>query len=374
VIGGWLFLAVMVLLAANHRPADAGPTAWFGLEAAMTVGWLLCATAAGWRARLDRNVTFLWLAVGSSLMGTAEMCRGLAFVVDPRWQFLSTGLQLVAAAVVLINAATDLTMLLSAESRLLHVMSGTVREAEAQLTADDRAEASRRHDARAVLAALRAASLVLDRYDETLDHDTRTQLLGSFTTELQRLEQMIERRSDAALETFALDDVLRPALGTLADATVAMDLAPTLVRGRAHELTGLVQTVVSMLARRSGDGRVHVRVARSTSGVQVICEAAGRPDAGGTAAARPGDDESARNLRLKVARRVMREQGGDVVVNERWDGSMSVALWLRPAPADAVVTAGPPLLDDNDELNAARRQQPAAGPRRRSARVIGQAS
>jgi hypothetical protein len=29
---------------------------------------------------------------------------------------------------------------------------------------------------------------------------------------------------------------------------------------------------------------------------------------------------------------MMREQGGDVVVTESWDGKVTVALWLRPAP------------------------------------------
>jgi len=28
----------------------------------------------------------------------------------------------------------------------------------------------------------------------------------------------------------------------------------------------------------------------------------------------------------------MREQGGDVVVTEGWDGKVTVALWLRQAP------------------------------------------
>jgi hypothetical protein len=263
------------------------------------------------------------------LMATAEICRGLAFVVDDRLTYFSTGVQLVAALVVLLNATADLTDLLSAESRLLHMLSGTVRDTERQLSADERAEAQRRHDARAVLAALRAASLVLDRYDDTLDHETRAELLGSFSGELQRLEQMIERRTDAPLEVFTLDSVIGPALAAIEDIHICADLSPAPVLGRPDELAGLVQNLVSTLGRRAGDNRVRVRVTRSTSGVQIACEAAGgNPRA---VSRRDGDDDSARNLRLQVARRIMREQGGDVVVNDRWDGSMSVVLWLRPA-------------------------------------------
>jgi hypothetical protein len=343
IAGAWAFIALLVVLAQHHDPVDAGNTGWFAIESAMTLGWLLCGAAAAKRARADHSVSLGWLSGATVLMATAEMCRGLAFVVDSRLTYFSTGVQLVAAMIVLLNATADLTILLSAESRLLHLLSGTVRDTARQLTADERAEAQRRHDARAVLAALRAASLVLDRYDDTLDRETRAELLGSFSGELQRLEQMIERRTDAPLEVFTLDSVIGPALAAIEDISVTADLSPALVLGRPDELAGLVQNVVSTLGRRAGDSRVRVRVTRSTSGVQIACEAAGSNRRG--VSRRDGDDDSARNLRLQVVRRIMREQGGDIVVNDRWDGSMSVVLWLRPAretqaPAPAADAGG----------------------------------
>jgi hypothetical protein len=355
-LGAWAFIAAMLMLADRHRAVDAGNHGWFAIELAMTTGWLLCSIAAARRAAADRNVSLGWLAVATTLMAVAELCRGLAFVVTPQLQYISTGIQLIAALVVLLNAVTELTTLLSAESRLVHLLTGTVRYTERQLTEDEQADSRRRHDARAVLAALRAASMVLDRYDDTLDHEARAELLGSFTSELQRLEQMIERRTDAPLEIFSLDTVLQPALASLTDVVVDADLSPARVQGRPDELAGLVQSVVSTLGRRAAFSRVRVRVTRSTSGVQVACEAT----AGAMPRVRDTDDDSAGKLRLQIARRIMREQGGDVVVNERWDGSMSVVLWLRPARE--VPSSGSPI--DNANTGAAAPRETAPSPSR----------
>jgi len=365
-LGAWAFIAAMLMLAERHQAVDAGNRGWFAIELAMTAGWLLCSFAAARRAAADRNVSLGWLATATTLMAVAELCRGLAFVVTPQLQYVSTGIQLIAALVVLLNAVTELTTLLSAESRLVHLLTGTVRDTERQLTEDERADSRRRHDARAVLAALRAASLVLDRYDDTLDHDARAELLGSFTRELQRLEQMIERRTDAPLEVFSLDTVLRPALASLTDVVVDADLPPARVQGRPDELAGLVQSVVSTLGRRAAFSRVRVRVTRSTSGVQVACEA--------TASAMPPVREthgdSAGKLRLQIARRIMREQGGDVVVNERWDGSMSVVLWLRPARE--LPAAPSPQTNPSPAATSDERTERAASHQRLAPRTSGQ--
>ena len=369
VIGGWAFIASLAALSAHGRRFSIPTTDWFRFELALGLGWLLCAAAAAGRSSRDRNTSFAWLSVATALMGVAEVLRGAAFVVNPDLQFVSTGVQLVVAALVLVNAATDLTVLLSAESGLLHLLSGTVRDAERQLSADERAESARRHDARAVLASLRAASLVLDRYDETLDHDARAELLASFSTELARLELMIERRTEDPLESFSLDELLVPALAQVQGATVTSEITPTRVQGRAQELAALVQTVVATLGRRAVDGRVDVRIGRSTSGVQIVCEADCSRD-GVVTSLEADDADAARSLRLQVARRIMREQAGDVVVNERRDGMTSVALWLRPAAAVASTPA-----DDmpGEPISADRKPVPTQS-RRSAPRAIRQVS
>lgn len=360
-VGSWAFIAAMIALSVERGDVNAGAKGWFAIELAMVAGWLLCAAASGRRAARERKASYIWMTTACVLMACAEATRALAFVSNPDWQFAATGIQLVAATLVLANAATDLTMLISAESRLVQTLSGAVRDTEQQLSADERAESSRRHEARAVLAALRTSSLVLDRYDASLDAQTRAELLSSFSAELSRLEQMIDRRSEAPLEAFALDSVIGPAVRSVNSATVMGDLPSVRVYGRSIELRGLVDSVLTTLARQSADDRVSVRVTRSTSGVQIVCDAVGAASDGGTPAGT--DDVSARNLRLQLAKRMMREQGGDVVVSEGWDGKLSVALWLRPAPERVESEAKPP---PNDHR--------AGGPRRLRSVSVGRAS
>lgn len=333
----WAFIAAMLVLSARHQSLDATGSIWFLVELGLTAGWLLCAASAGRQAARQRSATFTWMTTACVLMGCAEAARALAFATNPSWQYVATGLQLVTASLVLLNAATDLTTLLSAESRLVQMLSGAVRDTEQQLNADEQAESLRRHDARAVLAALRASSLVLDRYDETLDRETRAELLTSFAGELSRLEQMIDRRSTGALETFTVDSVVGPAARSVPNAIVEGELPSFCVQGRAIELRGLVENVLATLGRQAPpDSSPTLRVTRSTSGVQVVCEAKR-----GAAQADEGDDACVRNLRLQIARRMMREQGGDVVVNDGWGPTISVALWLRQAP-EAAQNAQPP--------------------------------
>lgn len=330
ILAAWLFIGVMALLTQSNRGLPANPTAWSRVELALTGAWILCCIGAVRRARVERDASLGWLAIALGLMATAELLRFLSLVGRIELQFFGTGVQLVVGAVALVNATKDLGMLLHDESSIRLMLSGVVRDTERQLTADDREESRRRHDARSVLASLRAASLVLDRYDATLDAASRAELLTTFDSELRRLEAMVERRAEAPLETFRLDALLVPALARLEGVYVRTELDPVRVRGRAVELVSLVEGVVAQLGRRSRDGVVRVRVGRSTGGVQLVCEAAVPPGDASVVEA-----ESARALRLQVARRVMREQGGDVVVHDRWDGTSSVVVWLRPADAAA---------------------------------------
>lgn len=322
VAAGWIFLTAVLLLTHDHRSIDIGAPQWFWLEAALVACWIICGVATAQRAVRDRAPSFAWMAVAVLLMATAEGFRAAALVGPPDLQYFATGIQLCVGALVLANAAADLVVLLSAESSRMHQLSGTVQEAVQQLSADAAAESTRRHDARTVLASLKAASLVLDRYDDALDVGTRARLLGSFNVELNRLECLIERRPGDALEQFSLDAALADAFSDIGDVAVRWQLSGLSCCGRGDELSALVRTVVTTLGRRCADRSVRVRVIESAAGIQVRLDAGGRVDRA---------DWGAATLRLEIARRVIREQGGDILLDERWDGGASAVFCLQAA-------------------------------------------
>lgn len=321
---GWAFIALLVALAQTQHTVQAGSMHWAWLESALVLCWLLCGVATTRRALTDHDVSLLWMATGVWMMALAEALRAVAFAGPADLQYFATGVQLVVGSVVLANAAADLVVLLSAESSRMHQLAATVQDTVERLNADEQAESSRRHDARSVLASLKAASLVLDRYDSTLDEDARGLLLGSLNGELDRLERLIERRPDTPLQDFRLDAVLTSALSDARDAVVSWSLSGFSCRGRADELTAVVRSAVGTLARRSPQGLVRARAARSSAGVQLVLEADG-------GAGR--DDDAANTLWLHMARRVMREQRGDIVLDQAWDGSTAIVFWLKAAPA-----------------------------------------
>jgi hypothetical protein len=356
----------MVVLAQTDNPVDAGRIGWFGIECGLALCWLLAAAVANTTAGGERTVSYTYMSACLLLLATAEGLRALTALGHSEAQFFATGLQLLAGVLVLVNAVADLMGDVAAESARTLVLSRTVQDAERLLTRDERNERARRHDARSVLAALRTASMVLDRYDETLDRAERAQLLGSFTHELAHLESVIETRSDAGADEFPVTAIVE-ALGN-DRVVIEGDLPSTHVRGHATELSALVASTVDLLRRGAPDTAVGVRVSRSTSGVQIRCTSRHEQ--------RPADDDtSALNLRLQLAKRVLREQGGDIASSTRWDGTVSVVFWLQcgrqaaPAvtPPDTASTAAataealavPQQVGVRRQRSSARRPRPA---------------
>jgi hypothetical protein len=320
------FIAIVMMLAQGGRTVDAADRTWFVIECGLTLLWLLCLLSNKRGAGTRPDASGAWMSVCLLLMAVAEALRAASFAAPGAVQFYSTGLQLAVGVIVLFNAAADAMAIVSADSSRMLLLSGAVHDAERQLGDDADVDQARRHDARSVLASLRAATLVLDRYDAELDQGSRAELLGSFGAELHRLERVIDDRVAVELQEFHLHNVVHAVVAETGAVDIPEALTPIAVRGRAAELTGLVSSVVQTLARRSTSGRVQLRVKRSTSGVQLVCHCACDPKEGPSA-----DVASAANLRLKLAQRLMRAQGGDVVLHERWEGSVSVVFWLRPA-------------------------------------------
>jgi hypothetical protein len=318
----WAFLALAVATAQASAPLDLGAPVWFATECVLAVGWVACGVRATRSGVTDRTASVTWMGLALLLMSMVEVLRALAFVARPELQFFGTGVQLVVGAVVLINAA----------NHLLH-LSGAVRETAHHLSADEQAGVERRHDARSVLASLKAASLVLDRYDEKLDAPTKARLRSSFAQELDRLEAILDDCSAQPLEDFRLDAVVAACRGSVNGVSVTADLAPVRVSGRPEDLRSVIHSVLTILGRRSPERSVRVRLGGTAGGVRLVCETPAGTDAHRLQRPDRGDDPL-RRLGLLVARRQMREQGGDLAVHDRADGSTAVELWLRAAAGD----------------------------------------
>jgi len=339
---GWALTAVAITVAATVQPLDGSTGLWAGAEIVLTAGWAASAAVA---LRRKRDPSAFWLGINLATMATAELVRAIAFMSVTTDAFVATALQLVVAGMTVANSGADLTEVLSSEGDRMLRLTDQLHNTEELLDEEAREREERLHDARSVIAALKAASLTLDRYEERLDDATKHRLRSSLVSELSRLESVIDDRAQQPPTVFRLDLALAPLF--IAERRNGLVITSRLgmlsARGRALEFVTVVQNLL-VNARRYAPGSVVTVGARARGdAVEVYVEdrGPGIPSeerelvfARGHRACR--DQTEGSGLGLYLARRLMREQGGDIRVEERPGGGARFVLTLpgsasRPA-------------------------------------------
>jgi hypothetical protein len=191
-----------------------------------------------------------------------------------------------------------------------------------------------RHDLINAFAAVDCAAILLTK--DTLsapDRATLVDLLGSGLEGLRRLLVPVPEEARVCLAELMASQAHEPGWPDAADVDVAPGLA---VVGSSDEIMGAVGQVLSFAGRRSAGSAITVRGERRGDRVELWVEDRGRP-----LTPRERRDllqpDRRRSLGpipaggLDVARRLVRDQGGDVTVWARPDGGESFGLsW--PAP------------------------------------------
>jgi signal transduction histidine kinase len=317
--------------------------AWIAVGVAQTAYWLALSTVALSRGIRDQSASHIWIGLGLLLMSAAELLHALAFVGPFSLAFFATCLQVVVGGIALANSAADLGVVFSAEGNRVLSLSGALHDAEQMLTEEEQEQEERLHDARSVIAALKAASITLDRYDERLDTSVKHSLRSSLVSELARLERVIDGRRREPLQAFRLDVALGPVFTAEREngLVITNKLGSVKALGRPLELATVVQNLL-VNARRYAPGSV-VRISATSSNgrVQILVEDRG-PGVDPTQhelifqrgyRCSPGETGGS-GLGLYLARRLMREQNGEIVLRERAGGGASFILSLQ-APSGA---------------------------------------
>jgi signal transduction histidine kinase len=335
-----------LMLALRSRPLDGTTHAWAVLELVLASGWVGCVALLLTTREHRRRPTTTWLAINLGMMAVAELLRAVAFLhTDPTILF-ATSLQLVAAATSVANAGADLSEVFSAEGNRMLSLTGALHATEGLLDQEQRRREERLHDARSVIAALKAASLTLDRYDKRLDEPTKHRLRTSMVSELSRLESVIDARAQQPLQAFRLDVALAPLF--IAEQRNGLVINPQLgavaVEGRPLELVSVIQNLLVNAGRYAPGCPVTVRAVAAVDVVHILVEdrgpgiAAGDQDRIFERGYRAGDSSrpDGSGLGLYLARRLIREQNGDIHVEDRPGGGARFVLTLpRPVPATA---------------------------------------
>lgn len=296
--------------------------------------------------RRDRPL-LSWLGLVATGFALAETIRLIAAEGTALWSLGAQLLQLTALVIGLIGLTIELLRAFGHLADDLLASQVTTATTQARLEAGRMQTEERAHDARNALVAIEAAIQVLERHRDQLDEETAGALAQSLSKEIARMQALVsaEAVSDD-LAPFDVDETLAPVVtgARSLGAAVLVDVEDGLqAYGRWADTVQVVQNLVEnarryapgspvvVRARREGD-RVLVRVEDRGPGVptdqrEAIFERGVR---GTSSKGQPGS-----GLGLYVSARLMREQGGDLTVEDRPGGGAVFVVTLPAGPDPA---------------------------------------
>lgn len=215
---------------------------------------------------------------------------------------------------------------------------------EVRRAAEEARHQERRHDARSALLAMQGAVFGLGQLGDDIPTEEREALARALSAEIDRLERLVSATpSPDTSEAFAVAEALDAVVTCHRsnDLGLSVDLPDDLVAwGRPDDTAEAVQLLLDNTRHHAPRSPVLVRATRELGNVIVRVEDRGP-------GVDPGERESifergrkglrgARDgsgLGLHIARRLMRDQGGDVWVEGRPGGGASFVLFVPAADA-----------------------------------------
>jgi len=325
-VGGFALLAIVQVRAPELL--DGGRTPYLLVSGTLAAAWLAMGAFAAvrgpqvpWASRMAPVLTS---------MSVAEILRMPGLTV-----WLASAALLVAAIGVLVTALAlqDLVAAIRTEADGAHDLSRALAEAQRVASAEHAWRKELAHDACNALAGLRATLQTLEKGIGRLDSSTLTGLRAAAISEVGHLEQMITA-TDATDEDFDVADVVRSVVEVrrATGLQVALHTPPARAHGRPGDLARVLANLlvnaqqhahgagVSVTVVPAGD-HVEIQVADRGPGLAVEAD----PFARGVR----GQNSTGSGLGLAVARTLMRQQGGD--------------LLLHPCPTGVMFSARLPL-------------------------------
>lgn len=319
----------------------------------LIVAWTALTVAFVVRGHRESRPLLSWLGLMVAGLGLAELTRILAAEDAALWSAGAHLLRLAALGIGVAGATLELQRAFSHQSRDLMNSVVATAAAEARLRAGRQEAEERAHEARNALAAIEGASLTLERYRDYLDADTRGSLVSAVAAEVARLQRLVsaERTLDDRT-VFRVAETLAPVItGARAQGTtVVVDICETLTAfGRWADTAEAVQNLIENARRYAPDSPVVITAHRDDHQVLIRVEDRGpgvapehrdvifRRGGRGTA----GDAPAGSGLGLYVSRQLMRDQHGDLWLEDRPGGGAAFVTALPAEPDeshDSVVT------------------------------------
>lgn len=307
-------------------------------EAVAAVGWSVLSLRVLRGARFGGASTRRWLAFGFLLMALSEAVRASSITRHPFGFGMALGLQVVAAAIAMCVAISDLRDAFRSERGHTDDVARALYESRAELLRLEQFQQDRIHDARtAVASVLGASTLLADPNRGAIADPARLQRM--MTAELHRLQQTLADDATEPIQEFALADALGDVvLGhRLAGGRIDADLGTCRVLGRPRATATAVANLLDNARTHAPGAMVMVRAEQraSTVVITVTDDGPGMPgdltDRLLTRGIRGSQSTPGTGVGLYTAAVALSEQSGSLRVNARTGEGASVELTLPTA-------------------------------------------
>jgi signal transduction histidine kinase len=308
---------------------------WAGLAVTSTVRGL-------------RRHSWLWTWLGLMLFGfaLAAVFEVFATTGDDFWVTGSLVLRVLALLFVLNGVSQELKRAYLDQRARFFETRVSVEANEARYRAEQAHREERAHETRTALLAIQSATRRLDTTDDGAGWQTT--LRDALDAEIELLRGLVERDGTRqACTSFDVAARIMPVVACqrAAGLEVRTELTAGLTAfGRPLELAQVVQSLLDNTQVHTGGSPVVVRTLRHESSALVYVEDRGP---GVAAAQRDGifrrgvtTAASGTGLGLYVARQLVRDQGGDVWVEDRRGGGACFVVALPASPVASPVVGG----------------------------------
>ena len=305
---------------------------------AVVAVWL--ALAVGYTVRgFGRRWLYTWAGLMLFALTLSGMAAGAADATNA-WAVGGTLLEATGVLLALVGSQFELTRAYEHQAAELNDSALEAETAEVRARVQAGAVREQRHSLVNAIMAIDGAAAILEREFDRLsarDREILAGVVGSGTARLRGLlaQDGAPRPPVSMAQTAALvaDD---PAWSSMVKVDVTPDL---LAVGSAAETAEALRQLVDYASRRSSAGLVTVRGDRDGRWAVLRVEDDGptmpremrRTLADPEARREPGRDD---DLTVRVAARLMREQGGDLWVEPRPGGGTSFGICLPTVPVD----------------------------------------
>jgi signal transduction histidine kinase len=335
-----VMLRLIALVAIVELLVAVLPSMLTALPIAGSIAWTLLAVYAMWRGLRRHRPLLAWGGLLFFALAFAELFANIAVAHGPIAEVAPSLLRATGFLCALVGGAADLARIYVKQGARLLESKTSVLTAEARMQAGLAEQAEKAHEAANALAAIEAATLTLQRYRDQLGTDDREELSLAVSAEVHRLQRLVAARPEPASGPgrFRVTEALA-ALVTCArsqGASVHLDVPDHLVAlGNPAETAQVLQNLFQNAHRYAG-GEISVRATLEGDEVVVRVEDDGpgipeherdlifeRGVRGTTSEATAGS-----GLGLYVSARLMRDQGGELRLEDRPDGGACFAVAL----------------------------------------------